>query len=218
MDSVLLQELADKKIAKETLFKKVEANFELLPEVFRGVYSPKAAVRYGCGRILVDLSAKYPKKLYSNMDAFIALLDSKYRILTWNALAAVANLCPVDVDKKLDAIFDKYYGFLKNEYLVTVANVVSNSGKIALAKPYLIPKITAALLSVEEISVTNHLTEECKRVVAEKAVESFSQFYDRMNAEEKAKVLLFVKRQLSSSRKSLREKAELFFKKRNLPD
>jgi hypothetical protein len=216
MDSVLLQDLADKKTGKEMLFKKVEANFELLPEVFRGVSSPKATVRYGCSSILVDLSAKYTSKLYSHMDSFIALLDSKYRILTWNALAIIANLCPVDVNKKFDKIFDKYFGFLQSEYLVTVANVVGNSGKIALAKPYLIPKITPALLSIEKISITPHLTEECKRVVAEKAVDSFSQFYDKMNAEEKGKVLSFVERQVSSSRKSLKEKAELFLKQRIL--
>jgi hypothetical protein len=215
MNSVLLQELADKKICKEMLFKKVEANFELLPEVFSGVSSPKATVRYGCSSILVDLSAKYPNKLISRMDSFIALLESKYRILIWNALAAIANLCPVDVDKKFDAIFDKYFGFLQNEYLVTIANVVGNSSKIANAKPYLIPKITPALLSIERISITPHLTEECKRVVAEKTVDSLSQFYDKMNAEEKAKVFSFVKRQVCSSRKSLREKAELFLKQRS---
>ena len=76
MDSVLLKELADKKITKETLFKKVKANFELLPEVLSGISSPKAVVRYRCSSILVDLSAKYPEKLYSNMDVFISLLGS----------------------------------------------------------------------------------------------------------------------------------------------
>jgi hypothetical protein len=214
----LLQRLEDKAITKEALCKAVTDNFELIPELLTGVYSSKAAVRYGCATALVKLSTVYPEKLYPHMNKFVALLDSKHRILIWNALAIIANLCKVDVDKKFDAILDKYYGFLQNEYLVTVANVVGNSGKIALAKPYLIPKITVALLNVEEISVTNHLTEECKRVVTEKAVESFNQFYDKMNAEEKAKVLLFVNRQVGSSRKSLREKAELFLKRQSLKD
>ena len=212
MESPLLQKLAEKRIVKETLYRMVEADFGLLPEVFGGVSSQKAAVRYGCASVLVDLSAKYPEILYPHMDEFIALLDTKHRILTWNAMATIANLCSVDKDKKFDAIFDKYFGFLNNEYLVTVANVVGNSGKIACAKPYLIPKISGELCKVENISTTPHLTEECKRVIAEKTVEAFNQFYNKMSPEDKAKALSFVKRQTSSPRKTLREKAELFLK------
>jgi hypothetical protein len=214
VESQLLQNLAEKRIAKEALFTMVETDFGLLPEVFGGVSSPKASVRYGCASVLVDLSAKYPEKLYPHMDKFTALLDSKHRILTWNAMAAIANLCSVDKDQKFDAIFNKYFGFLNNEYLVTVANVVSNSGKIAAAKPYLIPKITGELCKVENISTTPHLTEECKRVIAEKTVEAFNQFYNKMSAKDKAKAVSFVKRQTGSSRKTLREKAELFLKQR----
>ena len=213
MESELLQKLADKSITKETLCKEVAANFDLLPEVLSGVSSPKAAVRYGCGSVLVDLSAYYPEKLYPHMDAFVALLDSKYRILTWNAMAVIANLCRVDVDKKFDAVFDKYYGFLNDEYLVTVANVVGNSGKIASAKPYLIPKITNELLKVESISTTPLLTEECKRVIAEHAIKSFDRFFDKMGSEEKAKVFSFVKRHLKSPRKKLKMEAGAFLKR-----
>ena len=213
VESKLLQKLADKLITKETLCKEVAANFDLLPEVFRGVSSPKASVRYGCGSLLADLSAKYPEKLYPHMDAFVALLDSKYRILKWNAMAAIANLCPVDTDKKFDAVFGKYYSFLNDEYLVTVANVVANSGKITIAKPYLIPKITNELLKVENISTTPHLTEECKLVIAEHAIRSFNMFFNKMGPEEKTKVLSFVKRSLKSPRKTLTAEAEAFLKR-----
>ena len=128
----------------------------------------------------MDLSAEHPEKLYHYMDTFVGLLDSKYRILTWNAMAIIANLAKVDEEKKFDAAFDKYYGFLNDEYMVTVANVVGNSGKIALAKPYLVPKITEKLLTVEHIAVTPHLTEECKRVIAEHAIGAFDLFFDKV--------------------------------------
>ena len=178
-----------------------------------GVSSSKAAIRYGCAKVLVDLTAKHPEKLYLHMDFFISLLDSKYRILMWNALAAIANLCAADVDKKFDAIFDKYYGFLNDEYMVTVANVVGNSAKIALAKPYLVPRITAELLRVDKISTSAHLTDECRKVIAEQTIKSFNQFFDKMSAEEKAKVLTFVKKHTDSSRASLAKEAELFLRK-----
>jgi 2'-5' RNA ligase len=129
-------------------------------------------------------------------------------------MAIIANLAKVDKDQKFDAIFDKYYGFLNNEYMVTVANVVGNSGKIALAKPPLLHKITSELLKVENLSVTPHLTEECKRVIAEKAIETFDLFFDKIEEKEKKKVLSFVERQLDSSRITLRTKAADFLKKR----
>ena len=215
MESELLQKLANKSITKEQLCKKVEKDFQLLPQVLSGVSSSKAAVRYGCAKVLMDLSAKYPEKLYPYMDSFIVLLDSEHRILVWNALAIMANLCVVDTERKFDAVFGKYFGFLNDAYMVTVANVVGNSGKIALAKPHLIPKITDELLKVEEIPTTPHLTKECKRVIAEKAIKSFNLFFDRLNAEDKARVVSFVKRQVNSSRNTLKTSAEAFLKRWN---
>ena len=214
-DSFLLQKLANKSISKEDLLKIVEADFSKVPELFVGVSSKKAAVRYSCASLLVSLSSRHPQQLYPYMDRFIALLNSKYRILTWNAIAAIANLCCIDKDKKFDAIFDKYFGNLNSGYLVTAANVVGNSGKIAVAKPYLIPKITCELLKVENIAITPHLTQECKRVLAELAVKTFNMFYDKMGFEEKGKVHVFVKRQLDSPRKRLKAEAETFLKKWN---
>jgi len=213
MEDELLIKVADKTLTKEELRQKVKQDFDLLPVLLKGIYSSKATVRYGCAKVLMDLSEEYPEKLYPYMDAFIELLDSKYRILTWNAMAIIANLAKVDEDQKFDAIFDKYYGFLNNDYMVTVANVVGNSGKIALAKLYLLPKITAELLKVENISVTPHLTEECKRVIAEKAIGVFDLFFDKIEEKEKKKVLSFVERQLDSSRRTLRTKAADFLKK-----
>ena len=213
MKHKLPQEIANKSITKQDLLHRVEKDFSLLPVVLDGVTSPKAAVRYGCASVLMDLSRAYPEKLYPHMDSFIALLDSKHRILTWNAMAIIANLARVDEDRKFDAIFTKYYSFLNDEYMVTVANVVGNSGKIALAKPYLAQRIADELLKVENISTTPHLTEECKRVIAEKAIESFGMFFSQIKKKEK--IVNFVKSQLSSPRKTLKSKAEDSLKKWN---
>ena len=202
--------LADKTLTKEMLRRQVEQDFGLLPVLLQGTGSPKAAIRYGCAKVLMDLSEEYPEKLYPYMDDFIALFDSKYRILTWNAMAIVANLTKVDKEQKFDAVFDKYYRFLSNEYMVTVANAVGNSGKIALAKPYLIPKITVELLKVEHVHVNPHLTEECKRVIAEQAIKTFDLFFDKIGEKEKKKVLAFVERQRGSSRRTLAAKAADF--------
>ena len=209
----LLGKLVDKSITKEELFKKVKQNFDLLPEIIDGVSSGKAAIRYGCGKVLMDLSEEYPDKLYPYMDFFIKLLSSKYRILTWQAMFIIANLTKVDKNKKFDSIFDKYYSFLNDEYMVTVANVVGHSGKIALAKPHLIPKITKELLKLENIKTTPHLTDECKKVIAEKAIQSIDMFFPQI--ENKDEVISFVKKHAASSRKTLKTKSEEFLNKWN---
>ena len=211
MENTLLKKLADKTLSKTELRQKVEQDFSLLPMLLNGVSSQKATIRYGCAKILLDLSADYPAKLYPHMDTFVALLGGKYRILTWNAMVILANLAQVDKKQKFEAIFDRYYSYLNDQYMVTVANVVGNSGKIALAKPHLIPKITENLLKVENLSVTPHLTNECKRVIAQAAIKSFDVFFDQVV--QKEKVLAFIERQLNTSRRSLRIQAESFLKK-----
>jgi len=211
MESELLLKLTNKSLTKEALLQKVRENPSLIPEAISGVSSSKPAVRYGCAKVLMDLSEEQPERLYPYIDSFTVLLDSKYRILVWNAMAIIANLVRVDREKKFDKLFDKYYGFLNDPYMVTVANVVGNSCKIALAKPYLVQKIASELLKIENIATTPHLTAECKRVITEKAIEYFDVFFDRIEA--KDEVLSFVKRNKNSSRESLKTQAGNFLKK-----
>ena len=213
MDAQLLQRLSDKSVTKEALHEAVVADFGLLPELLKGTSFPKASVRYTCGSILLNLSAKNPEKIYPHMDAIIELLDSEYRILVWNALAIIANLCRVDTEGKFDAIFDRYFSFLNNEYMVTVANVVGNSGKIALAKPHLIPGITKELLKVENIALTPHLTEECKRVITQHAIRCFNDFFTKIPSKEQVQVLSFAKRYAQSPRESLKKEAVAFLER-----
>jgi hypothetical protein len=212
METDLLQKFGSKAFTKEELLQEVEKDFSLLPIVLKGTSSSKATTRYGCARVLMDMSEKYPEILYPYIDNFIVLLKSKYRILTWNAIVIIANLTRVDRDSKFDAIFDQYYGFLNNEYMVTVANVVGNSAKIALAKPHLVQRITSELLKVENIKLTPHLTAECKRVIIERTIKSLDVFFEKIQAKEQ--VLSFVRRHLRSTRTSLRKEAQSFLEKR----
>jgi hypothetical protein len=211
MENELLQKLVDKSLTKEDLLQKINQDYNLIPVVINGTTSSKAAIRYGCAKVLMDLSEEYPEQLYPYMDDFIDLLDSKYRILIWNSMAILANLTRVDKDGKFDAIFDRYFSFIDDEYMVTVANVVGHSGKIASAKPYLIERITNELLRVENISTTPHLTEECKRVIAENAIKSFDMFFDQIK--QKENVVSFVTNHLNSPRNTLKKTARNFLDK-----
>jgi hypothetical protein len=207
----LAQALVDKSLTKQELFNMVKRDFTVVPLLLKGVSSSKAAVRYGCAKVLMDFSEEYPKQLYLYMDSIIDLLDSKYRILTWNAFVILANLSKIDTENKFDAIFQRYYSFLDDDYMVTVANVVGNSGKIAKAKPYLISKITNELLKVKDLTVGPHLTEECKRVIAQRAITTLDSFFDKI--EQKEKVLSFVRLYVDSPRDKLRNIARTFLEK-----
>ena len=198
-------------MTKQQLLQKVKQNYELIPEILGGISSSKPAIRYSCAKVLMDLSEEEPEQLYPHMDFFINLLESKYRILSWNAIIIIANLTKVDTENKFDSIFNKYYSYLDDEYMVTVANVVGNSGKIALAKPYLTQKITDKLLKVENISITPHLSDECKRVITQHAIKTIDMFFSQI--EQKDKVISFVKKHLNSSRESLRIESEKFLEK-----
>ena len=207
----LTQGLEDKSLTKKGLLHKVKQDFNLIPFLISSVASSKAAVRYGCAKVLMDFSEEFPEQLYPHIQSFIELLDSKYRILKWNAFAIIANLTSVDTDKKFDEIFEKYYSFLENDYMVTVANVVGNSDKIAHAKPYLIPKITNELLKMQYISTGPHMTEECKRVIAQSTIKTLDSFFDRID--QKERVLSFVRSYVDSPRKKLKITARSFLEK-----
>jgi len=211
MNNKLFQGLLEKTLTKEKIYKIVKETDELIPDILDGVSSSKATIRYSCGKVLMDLSEENPEKLYEHMDFFINLLDNKYRILTWNAIIIIANLTKIDTLNKFDKNFDKYFNLLNNDYMVTVANIVGSSSKIAIAKPSLTNRITDELLKVDKIKITPHLTEECKRVITEKTIKSFNIFFNQIG--EKEKVITFVKKHIKSSRKTLKNEAEKFLKK-----
>ena len=212
----LLQKLGNKEITKAQLLQLAESDPSLLPKLLEGTSSSNATIRYGCGSVIVDLSEKHPDRLYAYMESFVALFDSKHRILTWNAMAAIANLTSVDVDCKFDAIFDKYYGFLGDEYMVTVANGVANSAKIASNKPYLADRIASELLKVQHLKATPHLTEECKLVIAERAIKTFNTLINY--TQNKTALIAFAQKHKDSPRTSLKKEAQNFLKKWQLDD
>ncbi len=114
--SGLAQALVDKSLTKEDLLQMVRQDFSLIPLLLSGVDSSKPAVIHGCAKDMLDLSEEHPAKFYLHLELFIDLLDSKYRILLWNALIIIANLTRVDPENKFDAVFGKYYSFLDADY------------------------------------------------------------------------------------------------------
>jgi len=207
----LFEDIANKRIDRGMLLEMVLKDPGLVPKLIEGTTSSKALVRYGCANVLTDLSKERPEDLYPHFDDIAGLLDSGYRILVWNGLAMLSNLAKIDRHDRFDKIKDRYYAFLKDDYMVTVANTVDNSTAIAKAKPHLIPYITERILDVENIELTEHLTEECKNIIIQKSVAYLDSVYDEI--EDRERVLSFVEKQVGSGRKTLADAAKGFLKK-----
>jgi len=207
-DTKLLQEISKKGSNKEKIAEKIVKRAELLSEIFEGLNSDKAGIRYGCEKILRIISEKEPSVLYPKIGFFIDLLDSDNKFLKWGAISILANLATVDSKDKFEKIFDKYFAPIPGPVMITAANVVKGAAKIALTKPELTEKITKELLKVEK---AKYQTTECRNVVLGHTINSFDQFFDQIKNKEP--VIRLIKKQLNNARKATRGRAKKFVKK-----
>ncbi|MGZ7095132.1 MAG: hypothetical protein ACXVHU_01545 [Methanobacterium sp.] len=203
----ILDEIKQKEDLSENIADNVINNAELLHIILDGVYSDITRVKFRSAKILKIISGKNPELLYPYIDFFIELLDSENKIITGNAMDIIANLSAVDSEKKIDRIFDKYYGFINDESMVTAAHVVDNSWKIAKSKPEYKEKVTNSLLELENIP----RDAECKNILLGKAILSFDKYFTEI--ENKKEVTDLVKKQLKNPRNATKVKALKFLRK-----
>lgn len=173
-DSILLQQLATKEATAETITNQVIRNPELLPEIFKGLKEEKANIKYGCLKVLRLISEQQPDLLYYRFDFFVDLLDSEVTFFKWGAILIIANLAAVDSDHKFEPVFDKYFAPITDHVMITAANIIGSSAKIALAKPELTEQITREILKVQHAV---YQTDECRNVAIGHAIKSFHQFF-----------------------------------------
>lgn len=213
-DSDYLFKLGKNQITSDELSEQIKKDFTLLQMIIEGVTSSNSRIKFGCAKILSKISQDNPEKLYANIDFFIDLLNSDNNIIKWNVMDVLANLTQVDKDKKFDEIFKKYYDLINADAMITVAHVIDNSGKIALAKPHLSSKITDELLKLEKLPTKPRVTHECKNILYGKAILAFDKYYDQI--ENKKEVISFVKRQLKNTRTATKLKAQKFMKEKDI--
>lgn len=189
---------------------------EYLPQLLEGLNHEEGRVRFGYEKILRLISESQPALIYPYFETFVILLDSDNNFLKWGAIITLSNLATMDIDNKFETIFDKYFSPITEMTMITAANIIGNSWKIALAKPELTEKIVHEILKAEKAVYENkgQVSPECNNVVCGHAIESFDKFYDRII--ERKPLDEFIKRQLNNSRKSVVKKAERFLKKYKL--
>jgi len=183
-------------------------NPEMLASVLAGLAAKEARVRYGCAKVLMIISEKWPSALYPRFDFLAGLLDSENKILQWNATWILANLTAVDTRNKFERVFDRYFAPIPGPVMITGANVIGAAARIARAKPSLRNRITAELLKVEH---AEYQTPECRNIALGHAIKSFDQFFDLI--EDKEPVVRLIRKQLENTRPATVKKAERFLRK-----
>ena len=199
--------MVKKKAAEiESMARKVIKDKRLLSELMTGITSEKPQIKYKSGKILMILSKDSPEILSPKWDHFVNLLSSENTFMKSIGIRILSNLTRVDAKNKFDKIFNKFYGLLNDESMITAANVVDHSAMIARAKPKLQNKITKRLLGIDK---TQH-GPECRNIIKGKAILSFGEYFEE--AKNKDEIIEFVKQQLDSKSPKTRKKAKEFLK------
>lgn len=179
-----------------------------LEEIFAGLESDTARVRYECLKALRLISERSPKTLYPAMGRLVQLLEQENKIMQWGAIMMIGNLAAVDAAGRIENIVGRYLRPIDGPVMITAANVIGGAGRIARAKPHLADRIAKAILRVEQ---AEYQTAECRNVAIGHAISSLEGFFEHVRRP--GPVLSFVKRQLANRRPAVRRKAERFLRK-----
>ncbi|MGA2261360.1 MAG: hypothetical protein ABSH28_07985 [Acidobacteriota bacterium] len=209
--SNLLQKIARKGSDPAKIAAQVIKSPELIAGVMEGLGANKPVLKYRCEKILRSVGERKPELLYPQFNFFTTMLDCNNSILKWGAIISIANLARADGENKFESIFDRYFAPITGPVMITAANTIGSSARIALAKPHLADRISKAILKVEG---AEYKTPECRNVAIGHAIDSLDQFFDHV--QDKDCIIRFVKKQLMNTRTPVRKRAERFLKKRNI--
>jgi hypothetical protein len=209
----LSKELSKKGADTAGIAAEVINNPSLIHELIEGVTASKGTLRYGFEKVLRLISETRPDLLYPFFDVFVDLLGHENSFIKWGAILTIANLTAVDSGKRFDEIFQAYYSLITGPVMVSAANVIRGSVKIALNRPELIDRIGQEILKVEKADYVKHglPSPECRNVAIGHAIDTFDHIYDALN--HKSPVVAFVTRQLKNSRNSVVKRSERFTKR-----
>lgn len=208
----IIEQIKSKKDIDE-IVSQVIKNPKLIKVLISAIDSEKGSIKFGCEKIVRLVSEKKPELVYSYFDFLVQLLDSENNFLKWGAIITISNLASVDSKNQFEKIFNKYYAPVTGPMMVTAANIVGNSWKIAQAKPNLIDRIVDEILKIEKAKYEykGELSPECNNVVYGHAIDSFEKFFEKVKNQKK--IMAFVKSQLNNTRPSVKKRAEKFMKK-----
>ncbi|MBN1806146.1 MAG: hypothetical protein JW837_12935 [Sedimentisphaerales bacterium] len=203
--------LDKKNIDIKAVAKKAIKDDKLLDELLNNLWAKKETIRYNSHKVLLEICEEQPEVLYGHWDYLVQFLDSDNTYHKLSAVILLASLTKADKQNKFEKIFNKFYGLLNDKSFITAAYVSQASGKIALSKPKLEPKITNRLLSIEK----THHQQERKDLAKAYIIEAFEEYYTQ--AKQKKKIAEFVEKQVNCASPKTKKAAKEFLKRINQP-
>lgn len=200
----MLPEMSDKEVDIEKIAKRALADKNLLSELLAGLKFKNETIRYNCSKVLDLISGQHGNVLYPEWQYFVDFLSSQNTYWKLSALLIITNLTSIDMDNRFEKIFDKYYQLLDDKSMITAIYAARSSGKIVRAKPALETEITNRLLNIDE---THHESGR-KDLIKAGIIEAFSEYYEM--AEDKSRIVEFVRGQLNSGSPKTRKTAKEF--------
>ncbi len=164
--------------------------------------------KFKIAKDLIDLSDKRPEKLYPHFDVFCDLLETPNNIIKWSAFRIVANLAAVDKGGRIDKIIGRYLAPIAGPVMITAANAIVGSARIARTHKHLTGRIVRAILQVQRAT---YQTDECRNVAIGHAIKALGTMEDPIKRSEG--VVAFVERQTGNTRGATRKKAQGFLKR-----
>jgi len=198
----MLPDLSHKNIDIEAIAKMALADEQVLAHLIANLTEKQETIRFNSFNSLMLIAEKQPEVLYPKWNTFAKLLGSKNSYHQYIGIFLIAELVKIDAEGKFEPIFDQFYGILESGGTIAAANLVKNSGKIALAKPALEPQITEKLLNIDAI----HNGKQ-KGLIKGIAVEAFGEYYGKSACKDKIRNFV-IERLESDSPKAKHNAAE----------
>ena len=189
------------------LMRRVSNDPDAIPSMLAAL-NEKGLARFNAARDLQLISRANPAALYPYFQVFVNLLDSSSSVLLWNAIIILSHLVEVDTERRFDPVFNRYFAHLWDGKLVTAANILENSGRIARNRPDMAEMITQELLNVDRIPLP---TPECREVARGKVLTAFAEYLDILKGNRAANDLII--RCADSRRQSVKKQAEALIRK-----
>lgn len=209
-DVDIVQQLSRKGADVESIVERIVADPKQIPALIERLQAPKGTLRYACEKVLRLTAERRPEFVYRWFDVYAELLECDNSFLKWGAILTIGHLAAADTEGRFEPIFARYYAPIPGPAMITAANIIGSSARIARAKPHLIDRITREVLKVEKGKYyrKDQLSPECRNVVIGHAIDTLDTFFDRIT--DKPAVRKFVQRQLKNTRPPVAKKAARF--------
>lgn len=197
----------------EAFVREVLQQPEYIPVLFSIIKNDPGSAKFYCEKVIRIVSERHPELVYPYFEEVAALIGSPNSFIKWGAIITLSNLAAVDTENKFASIYEKYFGLIAADAMVTAANVIGNAWKTILNKPEYEQDITKRLLRIPQNTYLykGEPSPECRNILCGHTIDCFDKYFEL--AHDKNGILAFASAQTHNPRKQVAKKAAAFLKK-----